>query len=100
LWQTAAKGTVAISLPPRVSLKEDHLLTLGQHSSPGKHLHWSSLARTVGVRVAKKATKSEPAFEQSLEKRILTAKDETRCQPPKCEIGSKNVFIHPNSWIQ
>lgn len=52
---------VAISLPPRVSLNEDHSLVVGQQSSPGKHLHslpHSLFATTAGDSAANKAIES------------------------------------------
>lgn len=66
-----------MSLPPRVSLNDDHLSLLGQQSSPGKHLQsvslltQSSSANTVDERAANKATESVLAFKRPLEKTIL-----------------------------
>lgn len=70
-WHTAAKGTVAISLPFTVSLRDDHVLLLGQHASPGKHLHSASrfshsTAWTAGESVAKRARDRRPALEENM----------------------------------
>jgi hypothetical protein len=69
-WHTAAKGTVAVSLPLTVSLREDHVLVLGQQASPGKHLQsvsrFSHSARAAGESEAKRARERSPTFEENM----------------------------------
>lgn len=70
-WHTAAKGTVALSLPLTVSLRDDHVLVVGQQASPGKHLQSvsrfsHSTARAEGASVAKRAREKSPAFEENM----------------------------------
>jgi hypothetical protein len=66
-WHTAAKGTVALSLPLTVSLRDDHVLVVGQQASPGKHLQSvSRFSHSARETEAKRARERSPAFEENM----------------------------------
>jgi hypothetical protein len=66
-WHTAAKGTVAVSLPFTVSLRDDHVLVVGQQASPGKHLQSvSRFSHSARETEAKRARERSPAFEENM----------------------------------
>ena len=69
-WHTAAKGIVAVSLPLTVSLRDAHVLVVGQQASPGKHLQsvsrFSHSARAAGESEAKRARERSPALEENM----------------------------------
>ena len=66
-WHTAAKGTVALSLPLTVSLRDDQVLVVGQQASPGKHLQSvSRFSHSARENEAKRARERRPAFEENM----------------------------------
>jgi hypothetical protein len=85
-WHTAAKGTVALSLPLTVSLRDDHVLVVGQQASPGKHLQSvSRFSHSARENEAKKARERSPAFEENIMAKmgelVSTGKQYSRRRP-------------------